>query len=152
MAKYNTEGKNRIKNKLQQQKKKRKREKNYAFRRQFDEKPSIIPGCPDGCNSTPTCSAHELWNICHSLNKLGRTQSSKYHLCLYGKAWYAHASAWLQEAICTSCVGHSAASIVQQLLLCYTSCIAIKPAATNKADSGYNCSSTSGSYINKTCK
>ena len=29
-------------------KRKEKKEKDYAFRRQFNEKPSIIPGCPDG--------------------------------------------------------------------------------------------------------
>ncbi len=28
---------------------KKKKRKDYAFRRQFNEKPSIIPGCPDIC-------------------------------------------------------------------------------------------------------
>jgi len=28
-------------------KEKKKKRKDYAFRRQFNEKPSIIPGCPD---------------------------------------------------------------------------------------------------------
>ena len=34
--------------KLQQEKKKKR--KYYAFRRQFGEKPSMIPGCPDAAS------------------------------------------------------------------------------------------------------
>ena len=33
--------------KEKKKKRKEKKRKDYAFRRQFDEKPSIIPGCPD---------------------------------------------------------------------------------------------------------
>jgi len=32
---------------LHEMKRKEKKRKDYAFRRQFNEKPSIIPGCPD---------------------------------------------------------------------------------------------------------
>jgi len=32
---------------LKEKEKKRKKRKDYAFRRQFNEKPSIIPGCPE---------------------------------------------------------------------------------------------------------
>ncbi len=35
-----------IEKKRKEKKRKEKKRKDYAFRRQFNEKPSIIPGCP----------------------------------------------------------------------------------------------------------
>ena len=49
--------------------KKRKR-KDYTFRRQFNEKPSIIPGCPGG----------DIFNMCVS-------QSALSHLVLTHELW-----------------------------------------------------------------
>ncbi len=44
-----------------QTKEKEKKRKDYAFRRQFNEKPSIIPGCPGSADHSCTfCEAQVL--------------------------------------------------------------------------------------------
>ena len=45
--------KKRKEKKRQEKKRKEKKRKDHAFWRQFNEKPSIIPGCPEAC-SMPT--------------------------------------------------------------------------------------------------
>ena len=44
--------KKRKEKKRKEKKRKEKKRKDYAFRRQFNEKPSIIPGCPDDGEET----------------------------------------------------------------------------------------------------
>jgi len=39
--------KKRKEKKRKEKKRKEKKRKDYAFRRQFNEKPSIVPGCPE---------------------------------------------------------------------------------------------------------
>ena len=47
-----------------------KRKKDYTFRRQFNEKPSIIPGCPG--------ALHDTFMICfHALLGLQRLAASR---------------------------------------------------------------------------
>ena len=46
-----------------QYKKRKTKRKDYAFRRQINEKPSIIPGCP----GTDQCDLHRHHVECHGL-------------------------------------------------------------------------------------
>jgi len=62
--------KKRKEKKRKEKKRKEKKRKDYAFRRQFNEKPSCIPGCPDLRQQQQlqgmlriigrTCAVHEL--------------------------------------------------------------------------------------------
>jgi len=48
---------------------KEKKRKDYAFRRQFNEKPSIIPGCPEGaCKLSSGCWLDAVHIQCQAQN------------------------------------------------------------------------------------
>jgi len=51
--------KKRKEKKRKEKKRKEKKRKDYAFRRQFNEKPSIIPGCP-GAMALPPVHPDDL--------------------------------------------------------------------------------------------
>jgi len=56
--------KKRKEKKRKEKKRKEKKRKDYAFWRQFNEKPSIIRGCPESCHSVTSRLSHEA-SLCH---------------------------------------------------------------------------------------